>query len=143
MPDGRSSPASLLRCQRKRTYWNGTLADKAAQRASAKTGELIISYQCYECHRWHIGHADLSQILARIPPGRALCEVCGQPIDANRLDKAKKSGTLTTTCSKPCKRELDSRQKQQRRQAAPPAHGEDAQNGAAAPVPKGLSEPTP
>jgi hypothetical protein len=60
----------VVRCGRKRKYRRPKLADEAAQRASIKTGELIISYQCYECRQWHIGHADKSQILARTIPWR-------------------------------------------------------------------------
>jgi hypothetical protein len=95
-----------IRCTRKRSYRKATLADAAAQRASTRTGELIISYQCYECLQWHIGHADKSQILARTSPGRPNCEICTQPIPFDRLDKAKKQGTPLTTCSKACQREL-------------------------------------
>jgi hypothetical protein len=102
-----------IRCTRKRRYRKAKLADAAAQRASATTGELIISYQCYECLQWHIGHADTSQILARTSPGRPTCENCTLPIPFARLDKAKRQGKSITTCSKACQRELAARTTQE------------------------------
>ena len=97
---------ALIRCGRKRAYRKPALADEAAWRASTKTGEWIISYQCYECLQWHIGHADKSQILARTSPGRPTCEICWQPIDTNRLEKAERKGICITTCSRACQQEL-------------------------------------
>jgi hypothetical protein len=113
----------VVRCGRKRKYRRPKLADEAAQRASIKTGELIISYQCYECRQWHIGHADKSQILARTSPGGPICELCWNRIPVERLDKGRRKGTQITTCSKRCQRELDAR-------SAPPPH-----------VPKGPPKP--
>jgi hypothetical protein len=75
-----------------------------------KTGELIISYQCYDCGKWHIGHADLSQILARIPPNGPLCVICGQRIEATRIEKAERKGNIIQTCSKPCAQKLEQQQ---------------------------------
>ena len=111
----------IRRCQRKKRYRKPKLADEAAQRASIATGELIISYQCYECLHWHIGHADNSQILARLSPGRPICELCWNPIPLDRLEKSKRQDKPITTCSKRCQREL----------AAQQAHA----------VPKGPSKP--
>jgi hypothetical protein len=113
----------FIRCTRKRTYRKPKQADEAARRASMKTGELIISYQCYECLHWHIGHADKSQILARSSAGFRLCELCATPIPSDRLDKGMRQGKQITTCSKRCQRELEARQAQA--------------------VPKGPSKPEP
>ena len=100
----------IIRCTRKRKYRKPHLADEAAQRASIETGELIISYQCYECGHWHIGHADRSQILARTSPGHPICELCWNPIPLDRFDKGQRQGKPITTCSKRCQRELQARQ---------------------------------
>ncbi len=127
-----------IRCTRKRSYRKANLADAAAQRASTRTGELIISYQCYECLQWHIGHADKSQILARTSPGCPTCEVCCQPIPFDRLDKAKRKGISLTTCSKACQRELTLRTAQQLQPAASPSA--DPIKPA---VPKGTPKPHP
>jgi hypothetical protein len=110
-----------IRCTRKRRYRKANLADAAAQRASIRTGELIISYQCYECLQWHIGHADKSQILARTSPGRPICEICAEPTPFDRLDKAKRQGRPLTTCSQVCRRELAWRTEQQLQPAASPS----------------------
>jgi hypothetical protein len=97
----------IVRCGRKRKYRKPKLADAAAQQASLTTGELIISYQCYECRQWHIGHADRSQILARTSPGCPICEICSNPIPLERLDKGQRLGKPITTCSKRCQRWFD------------------------------------
>lgn len=128
----------FIRCGRKRAYRQAKHADEAAQRASLKTGELIISYQCYECLKWHIGHADQSQILARTSPGYPICEICGRRIEVDRLDKAKREGTRITTCSKACQRELMSRNTQQ---PPPPFSSEQQPEPPKPRVPKGLSTP--
>src|SRR5207302_8076086 len=100
---------SILRCERKRAYRDPRLADKLAQRATRKAGQLVISYQCYECGMWHIGHADVAEVLARLSPGRPICEICGRIIEVTRLDKARRNGTRIPTCSKRCQLEFDAR----------------------------------
>jgi hypothetical protein len=110
---------AITRCDRKRPFWSARKADEAAMKATAKAGQLIVSYQCYECGLWHIGHADLSQVLVRMRPEHPKCVICERPIETSRLRKARRLGTRITTCSKPCQQQLD-------------------QNSAAGPVPKGL-----
>jgi hypothetical protein len=107
--------AHFGRCARKRRFRNPNIADEFAQQASLRTGELIISYQCYDCGKWHIGHADLSQILARIPPNGPTCIICGQRIPESRIEKAKRWGSPTQACSKPCTQEMRRRRAQQKR----------------------------
>ena len=103
----------FIRCARKIRYRTGERADAAAQRASEKSGELIISYQCFDCGGWHIGHADASQIAAR-QPVKPLCVICQQPIPDRRRELARRAGNFTTTCSLPCAKRLTN----QRRKAA-------------------------
>jgi hypothetical protein len=52
---------SYVRCKRKLTY-SHALAVRVAERCSKQTGEWIIAYRCLDCGRWHIGHADRSQL---------------------------------------------------------------------------------
>lgn len=96
------------RCARKEALPNAGVADKLAQRASEKSGELIISYECFDCGMWHIGHADESQIAAHIPPDPT-CVYCHKPIPEDRLAKAKRQGIKITTCSKRCTKILETR----------------------------------
>lgn len=52
------SPAEVAHCLRKQAFRSITDADAAACRASARTGERIVSYRCdYHPGHWHIGHA--------------------------------------------------------------------------------------
>ena len=122
-----------VRCKRKRTFRNPGSADEAAQRASIRTGELIISYQCCECLKWHIGRADRSQILAHAPPGTSTCVICTQPIRPERIKKAKKKGIHITTCCQWCQQELESRTARQSQPTALPTNPA---------VPKGPEKPT-
>ena len=101
------------RCERKRAYRKATLAEQDARRASQKSGDLIIAYQCYDCGWWHIGHADASQIAARQRVGKPLCVICNQPIAEARRKQARRSGNITMTCSWPCAKQF----KRQRRAA--------------------------
>lgn len=94
------------RCARKRYYQHAEPADCAAQRASKRSGELILSYKCYDCGGWHIGHADAAQIAAREAMSKPICAICEKPIPEARLAKAAHYKTRTTTCSPPCARRL-------------------------------------
>jgi hypothetical protein len=40
-------------------------AELSAMRRSQVSGELIIAYECPDCRKFHIGHPDVSQVLAR------------------------------------------------------------------------------
>ena len=90
---------SQARCGTKQAFRKASKADVAAMKASLKTSELIVSYQCYDCGRWHIGHADEAQLLARRKPVDPLCVICGKPISKNRRRRA---GASTQVCSSEC-----------------------------------------
>ncbi len=108
------------RCTRKAGFRTAEFADEMAEKASRKTGELIISYQCYDCGRWHIGHADKSQLAARsLLPGEPLplCAICDRVIPQYRYTS--RSPITATTCSKHCATELGRRKKQPRPQVLP------------------------
>jgi hypothetical protein len=99
------------RCARKEALPNA-VADRLAQRASEKSGELIISYHCFDCGMWHIGHADESQIRAHKPDTN--CMYCHKPIPKERLAKAERKGTRVFTCSKKCGDKLETLRKRGR-----------------------------
>ncbi len=70
---------------------------------STRAGALIIAYECPDCGYFHIGHADLSQRLARevrIPR----CRVCENPIPPHRMLWVKPRETPPHYCSKACKK---------------------------------------
>jgi hypothetical protein len=43
-------------CTRKDAYSTLTGAERVAEKARARTGELIVAYPCDFCGRFHIGH---------------------------------------------------------------------------------------
>lgn len=59
--------AGHRRCTGKHKFRDGKKALGEAERASRATGELVTAYDCVDCKRWHVGHADESQKLARDP----------------------------------------------------------------------------
>lgn len=95
--------AHRRRCEGKAAFPRASLADRAAMRISARLGELIISYQCCDCGRWHVGHADSGQKQIRMRSITPRCVICGAPIPQRRLVQARRSGTLIHTFSKQCR----------------------------------------
>ena len=104
-----SNPADR-RCYGKWAYRKMTVGEKMAQQDSARTGELIIAYQCYDCLRFHVGHADQSQQIVRHQAERsdfslpAACPNCEGPIPEERRIAAWESGNPTVYCSKRCQK---------------------------------------
>jgi hypothetical protein len=96
------------RCARKARYKSAEVADRRAEHASRHTGELIISYKCFDCGKWHIGHADQTQIAARNLTSGSLtfCSICGRLIPADLIEQAKQEGRTLTTCSQRCERKM-------------------------------------
>ena len=108
---------SFGRCDRKQTYRTGDKAYQLAMRNSKKTGELIISYKCFDCGKWHLGHADQSQIIVRQQDARPTCEYCGKAIPPFRVRIDKLSQTVVKSCSTECAKLRARYLKQQRRAA--------------------------
>lgn len=106
------------RCEGKVAYRRGALADSAAMRMSAKTGDLLVSYQCCDCGRWHVGHADWAQIRLRIQSAPPRCVVCGTLISKERLAQAQRSRTPIHACSKLCRGLYKTSRQRERRRAA-------------------------
>jgi hypothetical protein len=105
---------ALGRCYRKRRYPNWGLAEMAAKAATRDTGELIIAYQCLDCQKYHIGHADQCQIIIRQPEEQPkpvpttpvslpfVCPRCSNAIPEERRRAAEQTGTPTVYCSRKC-----------------------------------------
>jgi hypothetical protein len=104
-----SNPA-IKRCIGKQAYRGIRIAEKVAQRDSLRTGELIIAYQCFDCGRFHVGHADRCQHIVRQQVERrgyslpTACPHCGGPISEERRIAARESGNRNVYCSKKCQR---------------------------------------
>jgi len=93
-------------------------AEIQAERASKVTGELIIAYICFDCGMFHIGHADLSQQLARIPHVDRPCEHCGAVIPDNKKNKAKQFSSIALYCSDQCQTKASLERRESRRPGA-------------------------
>ena len=132
------------RCEQKQGFEYPSVADRLAKEASQKTGELIISYQCYDCGLWHLGHADESQIRVRVPLDEALCVVCGAIIPEARLRKAKRYGTTTRTCKPGCANRLKRRRRAERDAAtAEPTIPPSTETKGVVPAPRQVDENKP
>jgi hypothetical protein len=96
------------RCEGKHAFTRAAAADREAQRASLRTRELIISYKCCDCGKWHLGHADEAQMLSRVQGIErhdarthrfGSCIICGDQTPQARFDLARKYGKLPSTLS--------------------------------------------
>lgn len=106
MKTGWKNPDTYNRCERKIRYSSFKKATLMAEKASIKTGDLIISYECFDCLGFHIGHADESQKIARINHENKPCLGCHEHISQSRylamnLKGWNPSGVLY--CSRLCK----------------------------------------
>lgn len=119
----------IVRCYRKKRYPSWDLAEIAADKASQRTGELIIAYECPDCHKFHIGHADKSQLIIRQPtePRKAVptdpavlptaCIRCGNSISEERRKAAEQSRTVSFYCSRKCQQKASQKAWRARRAA--------------------------
>jgi hypothetical protein len=103
------------RCEGKIAFRRASRADIAAQKMTHKKKDLFVSYQCCDCGLWHIGHADQSQLQARVPASMPRCEICRKKIPEERLTKSIISDSPTRTCSNGCATEAHRRRKLQRK----------------------------
>jgi predicted RNA-binding Zn-ribbon protein involved in translation (DUF1610 family) len=101
---GWQNPAHFSRCKGKRRYSSVAKAEVGAEQASGSTGELIIAYECPDCGRFHIGHADKAQLLARNNLSAPVCTHCGQGIPRSEEPEANKSRSDAVYCSETCRR---------------------------------------
>ena len=57
------------RCDRKSVYPSMRKAARYAEAATLREGELILAVDCPDCGKFHLAHADNTQLLARgLPP---------------------------------------------------------------------------
>jgi DNA-directed RNA polymerase subunit RPC12/RpoP len=81
------NPAAASRCYGKAGFRRWEKAEILAERASLKTGTLIVAYQCFDCGRIHIGHADETQVRIRkemLLQANTTCPRCGKLLDDAR-----------------------------------------------------------
>lgn len=103
--DGQWRNPAMRRCDRNIAYGSWRRAESRAQKVSGKTGELIIAYQCYDCGKFHIGHADESQKIVRKTKEHALqacCPNCKGPIPPDRRAATEANGSSIMYCSNEC-----------------------------------------
>jgi hypothetical protein len=108
------NPAHFQRCAGKRRYFSMRKAEIAADRATDRARELIIAYQCPDCEKFHIGHADTAQLLARDGQRAPTCLFCDQPISLARREKATANGSEITYCSRACQKKARKRRRERR-----------------------------
>lgn len=116
-----SNPAAR-RCDPKQVYIRIKAAELAAKKASEETGDLIIAYQCPDCGRFHIGHADSSQRLARKAHMDRPCQQCGGMIPAYKKEKAARRRSTALYCSDGCQRRAAGARRQARKAVIDNAH---------------------
>ena len=95
---------SSRRCAGKTRFPNMARAERRAEALSIRTGDLILAYECADCGRFHVGHADLSQRLARAIHVDRNCLRCGKPIYETLQQKAKRWGSPSLYCSAGCRK---------------------------------------
>ncbi len=106
------------RCDSKIAHRSMRIAERLAERASMKKGELIIAYRCIDCGSFHIGHADLSQRLARAPHVDLPCQHCGATIPEFKKWKAEVFQSRALYCSDRCQKVAADRRRVRRKHAA-------------------------
>jgi hypothetical protein len=109
------NPAHFKRCHGKRGYSSIRKADIQAERASARSGDLIIAYACFDCGYFHIGHADLSQQIVRVPLAARPCQHCGGPIPEAKTLKATRFHSTALYCSDQCQKKAQRKRKTMRK----------------------------
>jgi hypothetical protein len=105
------NPAHFRRCFGKHGYRSASRAEIQAEKASKKSGDLIIAYKCFDCGFFHIGHADRSQQIVRIPRVGRLCQECEQPIPEFKKLRAKHYNSTALYCSDACQKRAQAKRK--------------------------------
>lgn len=119
--DGVWRNPAIRRCYRKIAYSSWQKAEERAEKASLRTGDLIVAYQCYECGRFHIGHADRSQKIVRevaVSSLNSQCPRCNAQISDERRYQAAESGNSTVFCSPKCRKKFGEKRRRARKLAS-------------------------
>ena len=96
---------ALRRCDCKKVFRTIKQAERSARRLSMRLGDLLIAYHCYDCGKFHVGHADQSQWIVQAAPAnevRVCCANCKGPISAERKEMVAACGGAETCCSSRC-----------------------------------------
>jgi hypothetical protein len=109
---------ALRRCDSKLAFRSLNQAAVQAERASSRTGELIIAYTCFDCGAFHIGHADLSQQLAHTAPVEPGCRECNLPIPEAKKRRARACSAKAIYCSDRCQRVAEKKRRVQRQMSS-------------------------
>jgi predicted RNA-binding Zn-ribbon protein involved in translation (DUF1610 family) len=116
--DGTWRNPAIRRCYGKIASRDWNSAELRAERASIRTGDLIVAYRCYDCGWFHIGHAD--QLQKRIREERLKtvnmqCPRCGDLIDdARRYETAESGNTYSLLLVKVPKKSGEKRRRANR-----------------------------
>lgn len=102
------------RCEGKVAYPSMRLATRLAEKVSLRTGELIISYECVDCGRFHIGHADVSQKLARGIGSLKRCLQCGRSVYEPPSKRPDRPASPILYCSRDCRHRAAQRRRTER-----------------------------
>ena len=113
------NPVHFRRCQGKQRFRTFAQAEPVAERASRKTGELILAYTCFDCGRIHIGHADRAQQLVREERSGPACRHCGELLPESKLQKGERFDTQALYCSDKCQRLAAKQRRRERIDAFP------------------------
>jgi hypothetical protein len=73
----------------------------------------VIAYQCYDHGRFHIGHADKTQIAVReksLATINTHCPGCSEPVSVERRWDSIESRNLTVYCSSASQEEISAEQ---------------------------------
>jgi hypothetical protein len=109
---------ALRRCDSKLAFRSLNQAAIQAERASSRTGELIIAYTCFDCGAFHIGHADLSQQLAHTVSVEPGCRECNLPIPEAKKRRARACSAKAIYCSDRCQKVAERKRRAQRQMAS-------------------------
>ena len=105
----------IRRCYGKIRYKQIEKATQVAERMSMKSGEILIAYQCPDCLRFHVGHADHTQLLVFNLPA-VCCFRCKGPITrAQKLKAMETWDGIHAYCSEKCEAEDRVRREGRRR----------------------------
>lgn len=94
----------IRRCYGKVRFKRIETATDVAARMSLKTGEVLIAHQCPDCLRFHVGHADPTQLLIRDLPS-ICCFRCKGPITLAQKLKGMARDGIHAYCSEKCEQE--------------------------------------
>jgi predicted RNA-binding Zn-ribbon protein involved in translation (DUF1610 family) len=119
------NPAYFSRCHGKKRYGSIVSAALVADKASTKTGELILAYECPDCGGAHIGHPEPTQLLLRNNQVFPTCLNCDKEIPLERRRRAARVAHDPRYCSEACRRAFNRRRREEEQKRLLPMLNED------------------